>query len=477
MPTLNVPYTLPGLSPAENTLLQECAKTWQEHISSNQKRSAYYEAREPLRDFGLSLPERLKQEYTPLGWARKAVDMLAELVVIEGFVEPDLVDPFNLEETAGRTHLTQTVQRAITTALIHGCSFLTVGRDPSGRPLVRASTAEASAGVWDYVNERVKACLTISNMDDNHEATGLVLYLPGRTVSYTKTGGNWVEDGEETIPGNVCAAYRLAYKPMQTKPFGRSRITPDAMGLIDGANRILLSTEANEEFYAYPKYLLLGTSQDFVKESNEKALRMYMGRWMAISRDENDNAPTVTQLSAASMDPHLNMLKAWASMFASMMNIPATSLGVVADANPQSADAVEAQRNDLIVEARHACRDFGEGILDAVRMAVLMDPQQNPTQKQLDLLQIDWMNPAMPATSMTADAFSKLAGAITGFGDSEVGWEKAGLSRAEIIRLRADQQKARSQQVLDQIQIQSAANRQQAGQTGQMGAVNGGSNS
>lgn len=70
------------------------------------------------------------------------------------------------------------------------------------------------------------------------------------------------------------------------------------MGLIDGANRILLRTEANEEFYAYPKYLLLGTSPEFAQAADENALHMYMGRWNAISKDEDGDRPSIVQLSA-----------------------------------------------------------------------------------------------------------------------------------------------------------------------------------
>lgn len=76
-----------------------------------------------------------------------------------------------------------------------------------------------------------------------------------------------------------------------------------------------------------------------------------MGRYNMISKDIDGQSPTVTQLAASSMDPHLTMLKSWAAMFASAMNIPASSLGIVSDANPTSADATEAQREDLIIEA------------------------------------------------------------------------------------------------------------------------------
>ena len=184
--------------------------------------------------------------------------------------------------------------------------------------------------------------------------------------------------------------------------------------------------------------------------SADAALKLYMGRYNMISKDADGDSPTVTQLAASSMDPHLTMLKSWAAMFASAMNIPASSLGIVSDANPTSADATEAQREDLIIEARHCDRDFGESILQAARLVARI---QDPSVSDDDLmkLQVDWKNPNTPSSSMSADAFSKLAGSIDSFANSEVGMTRAGLSRSEIVRLKADQRKAQAGQVLDQI--------------------------
>jgi hypothetical protein len=78
---------------------------------------------------------------------------------------------------------------------------------------------------------------------------------------------------------------------------------------------------------------------------------------------------------------------------------------------------------------------------------------QDPSVSDDDLmkLQVDWKNPNTPSSSMSADAFSKLAGSIDSFANSEVGMTRAGLSRSEIVRLKADQRKAQAGQVLDQI--------------------------
>ena len=129
VPKLVVPTHIVGLSGEENALLRELAEVWTRHASRNRTLTAYYEAKEPLVDFGLTVPKSIKDHYTPLGWARKAVDMLAELCVFEGFVSPGVDDPFELQDFMSRIGFTSVLQQAIQTALIHGCSFLSVVRD------------------------------------------------------------------------------------------------------------------------------------------------------------------------------------------------------------------------------------------------------------------------------------------------------------------------------------------------------------
>lgn len=468
IPKLTVPTSIDGLDDSENALLAELAEVWTRHATRNHKLTAYYEAKEPLVDFGLTIPQSIKDHYTPLGWARKAVDMLAELCVFEGFVSPGVDDPFRLQDFMSRIGFTSVLQQAIQTALIHGCSFLSVIQDAASRPLIRTHTAESSAAVWDYPNRRVKACMAITDVDKDNQATGLILYMPNRNISVIRDRGMWAVNGQQpTVDG--CSVFRLAYKATEVKPFGRSRISRDAINIIDGANRTIVRAEANAEFYAFPKILLMGTSEELASLSADDALKLYMGRYNMISKDADGAAPTVTQLAASSMDPHLTMLKSWAAMFASAMNIPASSLGIVSDANPTSADATEAQREDLIIEARHCDRDFGESILQAARLvARLQDP--SASDEDLMKLQVDWKNPNTPSSSMSADAFSKLASSIDSFANSEVGMTRAGLSRSEIVRLKADQRKAQANQTLDRIRN---ARQEQNDATGQEGDVNG----
>lgn len=68
-----------------------------------------------------------------------------------------------------------------------------------------------------------------------------MLYMPDRNISVQRRLGYWwrVDDEQPTID-NECSVFRLAYKATEVKPFGRSRISRDAMAIIDGANRTIV---------------------------------------------------------------------------------------------------------------------------------------------------------------------------------------------------------------------------------------------
>jgi len=442
------PSSVDGLTGEENGLLAGLSDVWTRHRARNRTLTEYYEAKQPLRWPGdMKVPDSIKRQYTPVGWARKAVDMLAELCVFEGFVSPKASDPWNLTATLQRIGFGGILQQAIQTALIHGCSFLATLRDAQGRPVVRTHTAESAAALWNYPERRVEACMAVTDMDRHDNVTGLVLYLPDRTVGVRRVDGVWTLTGWQPSIDGTCGVQRLAYKPTETKPFGRSRISRDAMRCIDAADRMLVCVDANELFYSWPKIFILGASDDLAAMSPDDALRAYMGRMQIITKDSDGDSPQVVQLASSGADSTIQAFKMLASMFASSMNIPASSLGVVADSNPTSAEATDAQREDLIIEAQRCARDFGQSLLGMARLVVrAADP--SVSDSDLDQLQADWRNPNTPSASMSADAFTKLASAIPGFADSDVGWARAGLSRGEIIRLRARRTQTESDSAL-----------------------------
>ena len=115
-------------------------------------------------------------------------------------------------------------------------------------------------------------------------------------------------------------------------------------------------------------------------------------------------------------------------------------------------DTLNCEEDKVTMEAS-LTEDLEADSLDAVELNMALEDACGVSvpDEELMKLQVDWKNPNTPSSSMSADAFSKLAGSIDSFANSEVGMTRAGLSRSEIVRLKADQRKAQAGQVLDQI--------------------------
>lgn len=92
-----------------------------------------------------------------------------------------------------------------------------------------------------------------------------------------------------------------------------------------------------------------------------------------------------------------------------------------------------------------------DSLVIIARMALAME--KNITLDELedaDLAVIPhFKNPAMPSVSVTADAAIKISSARQGFSDTDVFLEMIGFSQADIRRIKAQEQRARGQMVLE----------------------------
>src|SRR5690606_24221983 len=140
----------------------------------------------------------------------------------------------------------------------------------------------------------------------------------------------------------------------------------------------------------------------------------------------------------------------WASAFAGDQGLSLDSLGIVQD-NPSSAEAIYAAKEDLIVLTGHANRSWGRGAADAARMAVMLRDGLSEVPEELRDMSAQYTDPALTSPTAKADAFTKLASAIPGFSETEVGLEMAGLTREQIIRFQAEKRPSSISWLVEQI--------------------------
>lgn len=427
-----------NLDGADDDLFKKLYSVWGQKQYRNLLRSTYYEGKNALRDFGIAVPPQMRAAFTPLQWIAKGVHAVTRRSVFEGFVSPaGSSDPFGMAGMLADNHFEEEFPAAKTSSAVHACSFLTVtdGDVQSGEPeqLILPRSADSSAATWDKRRRTLAGFLSVIDTDD-FGPSEMVMYTPERVYSFSKrAGGKWDTSWILNRLDEVSVA-RLAYLPELNRPFGHSRITRTAMGLTDAAVRTLLRSEVSAEFYAADKYWLFGADvTKFVGTESEKWSAL-MGRMNAINVDHVQGEKIqIERFQGSSPQPHSDQMRLIQSMFADDQNLDVK----FADAsNPSSADAIYAAKEDLIIDVRDANRVWGRGAVKAFQLAAQLRDGGGMTD-ELRSLSAQFTDPAIVSPSARADAFSKLASNIDGFGSSPTGMKYAGLPLEDIAQFEA----------------------------------------
>lgn len=455
------PPTIQGLHRSDQELVNSLMNRLARKYPKNRLRRSYYDYKATLNDLGISIPPSMQSIDTVLGWASKGVDALTRRVVLNGFRDADGgVAGFGLVDIWEANRLDSELPQAFTSAAVTSPSFLFVhaGDVSMGEPAARISArpAEMATGVWDERSRSISAALSIESVDHFGAPTMMVLYTPGRIVTMRRDGSRvWELSSQEH--GLGMPVEPLVYRPMLGRPFGFSRITPAAMSLIDSAVRTLVRSEVSAEFFSAPQRYVLGASQDsFVDEEGNQipVWSSLIGRFLALSKDEDGDTPSVGQFSQQSMEPHLAQVRQLASLFAAEMSMTPRSFGIMQD-NPESADAIQAAKEDLVMDARAWQRDLAPALKRTMVSALRLVDDSPAAVQAYSGLRPHWMNAATPSVVSSADAFSKIVGSVPSLATTRGGLEMLGFDDTFIDEQLAAQQRANGAGVLAQL-----ANRQ-----------------
>lgn len=429
-----------ALDHSDAKLLAELLQVWESKRGRNLVRSVYYDGAAPLKDFGISLPPKMRSIEAALGWIAKGVHAVTDRSKFEGFVSTDgSDDPFDLSGILWDNRFKVEFPAAAVSSAVHGCSFLTVsqGDVQSGEPgvLVLPRAADASAAIWDRRKRALKGFLSIVDLDDTGQISQMIMHTPEKVVTLTRGHGRWVAEVRRN-PLGVVSVSPLVHKYELGRPLGHSRITRAAMGYADSALRTIVRAEVSSEFYSAPEYYLFGADVSaFVGDDKWTAL---MGRIKAMDVEDGDDKPDLHRFTGASPQPHTDQLRMWANLFADDQDL---DVKFADSSNPSSADAIFAAKETLITTTRDANAMWGYGAAQAMHLAVRLRDNLSEVPEEMRSLTAQFTDPAIVSPSARADAFSKLSTSIEGFGHSEVGMEYAGLTREQIIRFQADQRR------------------------------------
>ncbi len=450
---------LPGLTREEKKDVNDLIVLLGRKSVRNRLRTRYYDSRQTIQHLGIAVPPQLQSVETVIGWPAKSVDALEQRIDLDGFVLANgNLDDFGLDQIWDNNRLSLESSEAHISALKYAVTFVAVlaGEKTIGEPdvVIRPLSATGTTAKWDPIARRVKTALSVTQVTDSGEVKEFILYNDKFVHTLTFDGAKWVNDSRAHVLGRAPIAV-LPFRPSLEYPFGRSRISRAVMSITDRAVRTLLRMEVSAEFYSSPQRYVLGANEkDFVGADGKPRTgwEVMLGKVLALEGDPNsDKLPVVGQFAQMTMQPHVEMVRADAALFAGETGLPVSSLGIIHD-NPASDAAMQTAYLDLVKTAERAAIPFGMGWVDAMKLAVMVRDGLSEPPSELAGLKAKFRNPATSTRTEAANATVQFVSAFPWASDSDVALEMFGLDRTDISRLQTIREQGKISTLLSTLQ-------------------------
>lgn len=319
------------------------------------KRYEFYDMKNKAKDFKISTPPNLYNLQSTLGWCGKAVDALSDRLVLTGFDN----DTFQINDIYQYNNPSVLFDSAILSALISSCCFLYVSQDEKGNPRIQVIDGSNATGIIDPITNFLYEGYAVLERDPETKAPTIEAYFTKGCTEIFRKGQQESEKVFNNAPYPLLVP--IINRPDATRPFGHSRISKACMSIQEAAMRTIKRSEISAEFYSFPQKYVTGLSED--AEAMDK-WQATMSSMITFTKDDEGDKPTLGQFAQASMSPHLEQLRMFASLFAGETGLTADDLGF-STSNPSSAEAIKAAHENLRLAARKAQRTFGSGFINA----------------------------------------------------------------------------------------------------------------
>ncbi len=432
----------------------------------NLLRAGFYEFKYVIERMGSLIPPEYLRTATVLGWSTKSVDVLARRCNLEEFFWPDGdFGSIGGQDVWDDNFFATKANSGMVSSLIHGPSFLinTVGGKNEPKSLIHVKSALQATGTWNARRNGMDDLLSVTSRDAEGKPTGIALYEDGVTVTSDLVDGKWESDVQTHklgVPVEV-----LPYRPREDRPMGSSRISRPVMSLQKRAVKACIRMDGHADVYSFPQLILLGAKGSMFKNpdgSLKAAWQIALARVFSLPDDEDEPdaqraRADVKQFPAASPQPHTELLEQIAMLFAGETSLTIESLGFSNRANPTSADAYVASREELIAEAEGATDDWSPGFRRAFIRALAIQNDEETIPEAFKTIDAKFRSPLYLSRAAKADAGSKQLGAGPDWlKETEVGLELLGLDSQQIKRAMAEKRRLGSVSVLDALRNQPA---------------------
>lgn len=368
-------------------------------------RYCYYEMKFSVRDFGISTPPELACLNSTLGWCGKAVDSLADRMTFREFRN----DTFGMNEIYRQNNPDILFDSAILGALISSCSFIYISAGANGDPRMQVIDGGHATGIIDPVTNLLTEGYAVLETKGGRAVTE-AYFVPGETQILRR--GRPPESFKSSVPYPLLAP--IIFRPDAVRPFGHSRDLPRVH--VAGGQRhthgkarrdlggvLLLPAEVHHGAFSGRR------DHGYLEGRHVLHADVYQGR--------GRRPPDGRQFSQQSMQPHIEQLRMFASLFGGEVGLTLDDLGFPS-ANPSSAEAIRSTHESLRLTARKAQRTFGSGFLNAGYLAACLRDSYPYRRTILGETQPVWepiFEPDAAMLSLIGDGAVKINQAIPGF--------------------------------------------------------------
>ena len=458
------PENIAGLTDDERYWLGKLISVFESHWSGNIEKNKYYEGKVSLQsvNLGIALPDGMKGLEIGCSWGAKCVDVLAARSMFDGFVGADGNDVPELDQLVADNRLIAEYMKSSRDELKYGCTFATLSRDSAIGCKIRWHSPQTSAALWNGEKGRIRCGFAIidtvpDNANEFNWTPSIInYYTDDAVIVLARVDQTWTAKRFTHKMGRPLME-PLIWNATSNKPFGRSRIKEPVRRLIQGYVRTIANATIGLEFATSPQKYLLGVTDDQYDALINQKFRQYVGSIIASTTNpETGEKPSFGQLPQGNISPHVEMVRVLATQFSAATGLPVTDTGVVNDANPTSSDAIEAQTKTLVGLAEQMNVGNGDSLRTIAQMALAIS--NNTTIEALSDDQKNivahFKNPALPSVAATADAAIKIASSRENFATTDTFLEMIGFDKADIRRIKAQEQRARGQAVLKELGIE-----------------------
>ena len=382
----------------------------------------YYNATQPTKDLGISLPKNFSKMKPGVGWASRAVNTISDRLNFDGFAR----DTFGINDLFISSNAPEVLNKAKTDALIAGCSFVALLPTEDGSVKLLPFTATEATGVIDERTGLLETGLAVVKwfpFDDKFTVwkdwskVGLIpdsylLFRPDYTAYFENQQLRYIVENPTGRP----LLHVLTHRQSADRPFGKSRISNTVRRIVDEVGRLKIRYEIAAEFYSAPQRYVNGLAEGATDNTN---LETALGKLWAITKDEDGEHPDIGQLPQMSINQFSDQKKDLARDFCAETALTLRNLGYET-ANPTSAESLSAMSDDLLLEAQESQTELGRQYKEiAISMRLVLDKNDNiPTGlKDIEpiwkpLFQLD-IGSAGDAAIKLLQAMPELAGTTT----------------------------------------------------------------